>query len=359
MSAISIRNLRKDFGQVSALKEVSLEVRSGEFMTLLGPSGSGKTTLLNILQGFESPDAGDVLLEGRDITRLPPSQRGFGMVFQSYALFPHMNVAENVGYPLRARHIDRRRRAEMVQLALDQVELSEYGDRRPDQLSGGQQQRVALARALVFQPPVLLMDEPLAALDRRLRQSLQLSLKELHQRIKATILYVTHDQEEALVLSDRVCVMRDGQIAQVGTPSEIYSHPADTFVASFLGETNLLTGDVVENLQDTALVNVDSDRYCQLRVAGQWSPGDHVVLSVRPEDVLVSTNPNGPDREGLAAVVRSCVFMGDVWRVKCETEQGTSVISRRGAAEGDIEEGASVTLTVRPQTTVVFHSTQR
>lgn len=352
MADITVSGIRKSFGSVRALQGVDLHVRDGEFVTLLGPSGSGKTTLLNILQGFERPDAGAINLGDHDITRLTPRERGFGMVFQSYALFPHMTVADNVGYPLRARGVGRRDRDQLVAQTLAQVELAELGSRLPGQLSGGQQQRVALARALVFQPPVLLMDEPLAALDRRLRQNMQLNLKELHKRINATILYVTHDQEEALVMSDRICVMHDGQIAQIGTPDEIYTMPVTPFVASFLGETNLLTGQLVElPTRETALQLVDGTQLT-LRSTGPVSKDQQVTVSIRPEDILLV----GADhvRHGAAASVTSTVYLGDSWRLTCTTPGGISLVVKREASGHHVREQDHVRLAIRDEAAVIF-----
>lgn len=351
MADITITGIRKSFGPVQALRQVDLTVRDGEFLTLLGPSGSGKTTLLNILQGFEHPDAGTIRLGDRDITRLTPRERGFGMVFQSYALFPHMSVAENVGYPLRARGVSRRERDERVSRTLAQVELGELGSRLPGQLSGGQQQRVALARAMVFQPPVLLMDEPLAALDRRLRQSMQLNLKDLHQRINATILYVTHDQEEALVMSDRICVMHDGQIAQVGTPNDIYGFPTSPFVASFLGETNLLTGRLTAAEPGVALELADGTRLPLGSAHTRPSDGP-VTVSIRPEDLILvgAGHPTG----GAPASVSSTVYLGDAWRLTCTTHGGTPLVVKRDVAGHQAQLGDQVLLAVRNQAAVVF-----
>jgi ABC-type Fe3+/spermidine/putrescine transport system ATPase subunit len=351
MADITIRGVRKSFGAVQALRHVDLTVRDGEFLTLLGPSGSGKTTLLNILQGFENADAGSILLGDRDITSLAPRERGFGMVFQSYALFPHMTVAENVGYPLRARGVKRRARDEAVSRTLGQVQLSDFAARMPGQLSGGQQQRVALARAMVFQPPVLLMDEPLAALDRRLRQSMQLNLKELHERINATILYVTHDQEEALVMSDRICVMRDGQIAQIGTPDEIYGRPASPFVASFLGETNLLTGQLTVSDRGVALQLADGTRL-PMHPPSAPPSGGPVTVSIRPEDLLI-VDPDHPIG-GTRASLSSTVYLGDSWRLTCTTPGGTPLVVKRDVAAPKARQGDQVLLAVRDQAAVVF-----
>ena len=232
---------------------ISLDIRSGEFLTLLGPSGSGKTTTLMMIAGFETPTAGDIAIDGRSVVALPPHKRNIGMVFQNYALFPHLTVAENIGFPLKQRGIDRAARARLVAESLELVRLPGYQARYPRQLSGGQQQRVALARSIVFHPRLLLMDEPLGALDKQLRESLQLEMRRLHADLGITFIYVTHDQEEALTMSDRVAVMHEGLIAQVGTPEDLYDRPCDRFVASFIGESNFLPG-VVRGSEDGLVV---------------------------------------------------------------------------------------------------------
>ncbi len=242
---VEIEYLTKYYSEVGANRDVNLDVRPGEFLTFLGPSGSGKTTTLMIIAGFVVPTSGDVRINDRSIVQVPVHKRGIGMVFQNYALFPHLNVARNVAFPLEMRNLPKAEVARRVDAVLELVRLGGLRDRRPRQLSGGQQQRVALARALVFEPSVLLLDEPLGALDAKLREEMKLELKRLHHKIGATVLFVTHDQEEALTLSDRIAVFNDGALAQVGTPDELYHRPANRFVADFIGETNLLTGRVV------------------------------------------------------------------------------------------------------------------
>jgi putative spermidine/putrescine transport system ATP-binding protein len=237
---IEVRGLRKAYGEVAAVDGVDLEIGRGEFFTLLGPSGSGKTTTLRMIAGFERPDAGEIRLRGRDVSQLPPYARDVNTVFQDYALFPHMSVQENVEYGLRVKKVPKAERRRRAREALDMVRLEEYGDRKPSQLSGGQRQRVALARALVNRPQALLLDEPLGALDLKLRQELQLELKGIQQELGITFVYVTHDQEEALTMSDRLAVFRDGRIEQVGAPAEVYEHPASEFIAGFVGVSNVL-----------------------------------------------------------------------------------------------------------------------
>ena len=239
-ASVSLTGLEKRYDGVGAVRGISLEVQSGEFLTLLGPSGSGKTTTLMMIAGFETPSAGDIAVDGRSVIAIPPNKRNLGMVFQNYALFPHLSVADNIGFPLKQRGVDRTARARMVAEALEVVRLPGYGGRSPRQLSGGQQQRVALARAIVFRPRLLLMDEPLGALDKQLREGLQMELRRLHAELGITFIYVTHDQDEALTMSDRIAVVNEGRIAQLGTPEDLYDRPSDRFVASFIGESNFL-----------------------------------------------------------------------------------------------------------------------
>jgi putative spermidine/putrescine transport system ATP-binding protein len=246
--AIRLAGLRKSFGPVDAVAGVDLDIADGEFFSMLGPSGSGKTTVLRMIAGFERPTAGTVTLNGRDVTRVPPFDRDVNTVFQDYALFPHMNVQANVEYGLRVRRVDRAERRVRAEAALATVRLSGYGDRRPAELSGGQRQRVALARALVNRPRVLLLDEPLGALDLKLREEMQVELKSIQREVGITFVFVTHDQEEALTMSDRVAVFNGGRIEQVGAPAEIYERPATAFVAGFVGTSNLLTGAVAEQI---------------------------------------------------------------------------------------------------------------
>ncbi|HXG28443.1 MAG TPA: ABC transporter ATP-binding protein, partial [Nevskiales bacterium] len=237
---VSIRSASKRYDTLVALDSITLDIEAGEFVSLLGPSGSGKTTLLGILGGFVLPSSGSVWIGDRDITYVPPHKRDIGIVFQNYALFPHMTVGENVAFPLRARRLPKATWPKKVREALAMVELAGYEERRISQLSGGQRQRVALARAIVFEPRLILMDEPLSALDKQLRENMQIELRHLHKKLEATIVYVTHDQREALTMSDRVAILRNGRLIQIGTPDQLHDHPVDSFVASFIGESTLL-----------------------------------------------------------------------------------------------------------------------
>jgi putative spermidine/putrescine transport system ATP-binding protein len=287
--ALALHGLIKRYGSFTAVDDVSLRIERGQFLTLLGPSGSGKTTILMCIAGFVAPTAGAVLLDGRDITGLPPEKRDFGMVFQGYALFPHMTVAENVAFPLRVRRMGAAERQEKVRAALDLVQLDRFAERLPRQLSGGQQQRVALARALVFDPALLLLDEPLSALDKKLRAELQEELKALHRRVGRTFVNVTHDQEEALSLSDRVAILNHGKLVQEGAPAALYEAPRTRFVADFLGKSNFLRGTVQEARPDGLTLLAGATRLMQAVAtdAPRPPPGTPALLSLRPEKIAL------------------------------------------------------------------------
>ena len=287
--AVKLRDVTKTFGEVHALKDATLCVRRGELMTLLGPSGCGKSTLLNLIAGFLTPDRGELEIDGHRVTDIPPYKREIGMVFQNYALFPHMSAADNVGYGLRMRRLAKGEVKRRVADALALVRLSGIENRRPHQLSGGQQQRVALARALVISPKVLLLDEPLSALDRSLRASMQVEIKEIQRQLGVTALFVTHDQSEALSLSDRIAVMFDGQIRQIGTPADVYRRPSDRFVASFVGDVNVLRARLGSIDQTTATISLGAQSIPVATgpLAGS-KPGEPVDLFVRPEQLRLS-----------------------------------------------------------------------
>jgi len=303
---IHIQGLTKKFGQFYALDSVDLQVRSGEFLTLLGPSGSGKTTLLMAIAGFNRPDAGSIRFGESEMILTPPHRRNVGMVFQSYALFPHMSVAENVAFPLKLRQISATESTERVAEALATVQLSELGDRSIDQLSGGQRQRVALARAFVFRPRILLMDEPLSALDKKLREQMQIELKHLHEKLGVTTVYVTHDQREALTMSDRIAVINQGRLVQVGTPHVIYNHPANPFVADFIGESTMLplTRDNSGRLFfEKHLITADGPR----------DTGSDCSLVIRPERLFVIEDQAVDTEQTIvfSGTVRDFVFQGE------------------------------------------------
>jgi putative spermidine/putrescine transport system ATP-binding protein len=320
--------LRKVYGGVVAADRVDLSIAEGEFMTFLGPSGSGKSTTLYILAGLQDPTEGDVRLRGRSILATPPQQRGLGMVFQRYTLFPHLGVAENVAFPLKVRRVGKAEIAERVARALDLVRLRGFEDRRPAQLSGGQQQRVALARALVYAPPVLLMDEPLSALDKKLREEIQYEIRRIHQKTGVTILYVTHDQEEALRLSDRIAVFNTGRIEQVGTGRELYDNPATRFVADFIGESTFLSGRILRAGLGFADVGfADGTAAIRLRFHGTGATGEAAEVMLRPERIgLAEAAPEGVT--GLTVTIEDFVFLGTGTAVRVRTRWGEAVSVR-------------------------------
>lgn len=317
---IALHSLQKRYGSAMAVDDVSLSISAGEFISLLGPSGSGKTTTLMMIAGFELPDSGRVLLDEKDITRLPPHRRELGVIFQNYALFPHMTVAENVAYPLRMRRVAKAEVESQVRRVLDQVHLGALASRRPHQMSGGQQQRVAIARALVFDPPVLLLDEPLGALDKKLREHLRSEIKTLHKEVGKTMIYVTHDQDEALAMSDRVAVMHEGRIRQVSVPQELYRRPADLFVASFVGEVNLIPVELKSGIAYGAAGQ-------KLPVA-PWPDEDRdATLCVRPEHLHLDTSTAG-SAHGIQGRIVGMTFVGDATIFEFRSESGLQLTSK-------------------------------
>jgi putative spermidine/putrescine transport system ATP-binding protein len=319
--ALALQGLSKRYGSFTAVDDVSLRIERGQFLTLLGPSGSGKTTILMCIAGFVAPTAGAVLLDGRDITALPPEKRDFGMVFQGYALFPHMTVAENVAFPLRVRRLGAAERQQKVQAALDLVQLERFADRLPRQLSGGQQQRVALARALVFDPALLLLDEPLSALDKKLRAELQEELKALHRRVGRTFVNVTHDQEEALSLSDRVAILNHGKLVQEGAPAALYEHPRTRFVADFLGKSNFLHGTVREAHPGGFSMLAGGTRLVQAIAPDAPRPalGTPVLLSLRPEKIALLGEADTADNTVQGRIV-TWSYLGAGFAISVATE---------------------------------------
>jgi spermidine/putrescine ABC transporter ATP-binding subunit len=354
-AVVSLRALEKDFGNIGAVRGVSLEVGAGEFLTLLGPSGSGKSTTLMMIAGFETPTDGDISIDNRSVIGVSPHKRNIGMVFQNYALFPHLTVAGNIGFPLKQRGIGRTERDRMVTQALDLVRLPGYADRYPKQLSGGQQQRVALARAIVFSPRLLLMDEPLGALDKQLRESLQLEMRRLHADLGITFIYVTHDQEEALTMSDRIAVMNEGRIAQLGRPEDLYDHPCSRFVASFLGESNFLPG-IVHGFQDGEIV-VASCGGTMVRAvaASRPTPGDKVMLTMRPERMRFADTGCAPALNRMQATVTEAIFAGERCRYLLTAPDGTSMVLKEpsGSAIRRRTVGESAEITWSAADTVV------
>jgi putative spermidine/putrescine transport system ATP-binding protein len=301
-------------GKTLVVTDLNLDIRRGEFLTLLGPSGSGKTTTLMMLAGFEMPTRGDIHLGGRSIRKLPPYKRDIGVVFQNYALFPHMTAQENVAFPLVARHLGKAEIASRVAEALNLVQLRGFETRRVGQLSGGQQQRVALARALVFDPKLVLMDEPLGALDKQLRERMQLELKHIHERIGVTVVYVTHDQNEALTMSDRIALLRQGRIEQLANPAQLYEEPANSFVAQFVGENNRLPGKVIQVAGPECVVEVGGETVRALRVRVD-GPGGATQLSIRPESVRINPDPETYPNT-FEARIRELIYVGDHTRVR-------------------------------------------
>lgn len=313
-AAVRFEQVQKSYdGQALVVKNLNLDIAPGEFLTMLGPSGSGKTTCLMMLAGFEPATHGEIFLNDEPINNVPPHKRGIGMVFQNYALFPHMSVAENLAFPLELRKIDPNTRREKVQRALDMVELGAFGNRRPAQLSGGQQQRVAVARALVFDPDLVLMDEPLGALDKQLREQMQYEIKHIHENLGVTVVYVTHDQSEALTMSDRVAVFEDGIIQQLSPPDELYESPQNSFVAQFIGENNKLTGSVVSIEGTRCQVELDDGTRVQAEAVNVTSVGERTTVSLRPE--RIEFDPETPLDNTVSGQIREIIYHGDHLRI--------------------------------------------
>lgn len=317
---ITIRNVTKTYGQVYALDNVSLDVKSGEFLTLLGPSGSGKTTLLMVLAGFTRPDMGSLKFGDDEVIRTPPHLRNLGMVFQNYALFPHMTVAGNVGYPLRLRKTPKKEIQDRVENALELVQLGGLGERRINQLSGGQKQRVALARSIVFEPRILLMDEPLSALDKKLRDQMQIELRRLHERLGMTTVYVTHDQREALTMSDRIAVLNHGRIMQLATPQELYDYPQNKFVADFIGESTFLK---VEKSGSSLVAGG-----VKIRTSRPVPETESLVLLIRPERIRLIEGKPARNVNVFTATVTNVVYQGESFLLYANLQDGTEVAVR-------------------------------
>jgi spermidine/putrescine transport system ATP-binding protein len=344
LAMIEIRDVTKRFGRFTAVDRVSLTVRAGEFITLLGPSGCGKTTLLRLLAGFETPDEGQILLDGMEVSHLPPYRRNVNQVFQSYALFPHLTVRENVGFGLRMKNVPSADAGPRIRDALAMVSLDEMADRFPHQLSGGQRQRVALARAIVCRPKVLLLDEPLSALDAKLRHTMQLELKHLHKKLGLTFVFVTHDQEEALTMSDRIAVINRGQIEQLGDASEIYHKPRTAFAADFIGQANLLNVTVTGRNGTTARVRLDNGLELTVASAGLPAAAKSALLSIRPEKICISKQRM--DAENVfAAHIEEEIFRGATDQLRLVTEQGTklnALVANESAMQEAFHEGDRV-----------------
>lgn len=387
---LELKNIKKSFtpGE-DVLDDICLTVARGEFVTLLGSSGCGKTTTLRIIAGLEQTDSGSVWINGQDVTKLPPDKRDVNTVFQNYALFPHMNVAENIGYGLKLRKVPRGEIKKKVAQMLELVQLEGYEKRKPSELSGGQKQRVAIARALVNNPKVLLLDEPLGALDLQLRRAMQIELKHLQKKLGITFIYITHDQEEAINMSDRIAVMKDGRIEQIGTPDEIYNHPKTSYVATFVGNANILHG-VAENIQgENAIVKIENDRVIVKLETSQQDTGDtrakqylaageKVTLAVRSENILLQETAvigdtgtdyrdavdisvadgsldahNKNSVSGLQATVTEKNFAGGQLRVTLKLSDGTQLIASRYGIDASVAEGQTVRCSFLPTDAVL------
>ena len=333
---IKIENLSKSFGEKVVLDNINLDIKRGEFVTLLGPSGCGKTTLLRMLAGFMQPDEGVITMEDKNILTMPPHQRPLNTVFQRYALFPHLNVYENIAFGLKLKKVVSREIDNRVRKALKMVSMTDYEDRDVNSLSGGQQQRVAIARAIVNQPQVLLLDEPLAALDLKMRKDMQMELKQMHEALGITFIYVTHDQEEALTLSDTIVVMSEGKIQQIGTPIDIYNEPVNSFVADFIGESNILNGTMIK---DKEVEFIGHKFEC---VDAGFGENTAVDVVIRPEDIYIVGNVENADFTG---TVKSCIFKGVHYEMFVETDKGFELMIQDYNA---FEEGATVGMFIKP-----------
>jgi putative spermidine/putrescine transport system ATP-binding protein len=344
---VRFESVQKSYdGETLVVKDLNLDIAKGEFVTMLGPSGSGKTTTLMMLAGFEPATNGEIYLNGRPINNVPPHKRGIGMVFQNYALFPHMSVAENLAFPLSVRGMSKAEQQERVKKVLDMVELPQMGGRRPAQLSGGQQQRVAVARALVFEPDLVLMDEPLGALYKQLREQMQYEIKHIHESLGVTVVYVTHDQSEALTMSDRVAVFEDGVIQQLSTPEELYERPKNSFVAQFIGENNKLRGTVQEVGGDhIATVKLDSGDVVKALAVNVKGKGDRTLLSIRPERVTIEPK-KGKNTISLPGRVEELIYLGDHIRTRMSVAGHADFIVKvpNNAGHHQLKEGQSTTV---------------
>jgi putative spermidine/putrescine transport system ATP-binding protein len=357
---LQLNNVSKAFGAITAVDRISFTLAEGEFLSLLGPSGSGKTTTLQMIAGLTHPKSGEILLAGRPIGPLPPYKRDIGMVFQNYALFPHLTVARNIAFPLEMRHIhgaDIRRRVEAV---LKLVDLPGFEARYPRQLSGGQQQRVALARAIVFEPKLLLMDEPLGALDKKLREQMQLEIKHLHERLGVSIIYVTHDQDEALVMSDRIGVFNQGRLEQIGTAEQLYEQPMTRFVAEFVGETNMIRGEVREGANGRCTLET-AEGPLRGRARQAFRIGSAALISVRPERLRLETGDAAHnDRDGIQGHVCEVIYMGRLRKYVLNTLGGQKLIVARQVAGVEAKAftvGDTVIATFAPEDAVVLQDT--
>ena len=357
--SVQLASVSKHYGGSLAVDDVSLEIERGEFITLLGASGSGKSTLLNLIAGFLEPSSGSIRLDGTDLVGVRPHRRNMGVMFQNYALFPHMTVEANIAYPLQQRKISKAEIRRRVGEVLDLVQLSAYAKRLPRQLSGGQQQRVALARSIVFEPPVLLLDEPMGALDKALRESLQFEMKRIHEQLRITFIHVTHDQSEALAMSDRIAVLRSGRLEQVGTPRELYYQPATRYVAEFMGESNLFEGEADGGAPLMAIASAGLTIHAAN--AKSFAAGTSVTASIRPEHVQVARIDGSatPQRDAYRGRIAESTFLGSQRRVEVVLESGrqlTAVHAAENAAATVLSVGDEIQVTWRPDDVIVVAS---
>ncbi|MGH2613729.1 MAG: ABC transporter ATP-binding protein [Thermomicrobiales bacterium] len=341
---LDLLGLTKHYGAVVAVDAVDLVVEPGEFITLLGPSGSGKTTIMMMIAGFIEPTAGQILVDGDDIAGVAPERRNIGMVFQNYALFPHMTVFDNIAFPLKMRRWPKNHIAEAVRDALGIVRLEGFAARFPRQLSGGQQQRVALARALVYRPPVLLMDEPLGALDKKLREELQIEIKHIQSQLGLTVIYVTHDQSEALTMSDRIAVMDRGQVLQLGHPDDLYQRPATRFVADFIGDSNFLAGTIVARADDRDVVETPTNLRFHIPHLDGARTGDRIECALRPERVMLTAN--GQADNTFPATIVERIYLGELTKLRVALPSGEqlTVSQQNRQGSGDLADGQEVTV---------------
>ena len=352
---VELLGVSKRYGEVDALQRVDLSIRKGEFVTLLGPSGSGKSTLLNLIAGMTSPSSGRIVIEGRDATTLPTNRRGLGMVFQNYALMPHMTVFENIAFPLQVRKVAKEEIRRRVGAVLDLIQLGHVANRKPRELSGGQQQRISLARCIVYRPSIILMDEPLGALDKKLRDQLQIEIKHLHRQIGSTILYVTHDQQETLTMSDRVCLMNHGRVEQLGTPHDLYFRPQTVFAADFLGDSNILPASVAGADGEAMLAIRLPGFEGALRAPRRPGIGNSVRVMIRPESLRLAQQPE-PGWNALPAVVTEMIFAGGVTRYIMKVPGGQQMVLADLTMETSmsVELGREVTVQWRPESTILL-----
>ncbi|MDQ2065871.1 ABC transporter ATP-binding protein [Xinfangfangia sp. CPCC 101601] len=349
---VAFDHVQKSYDGVSlVVKDLNLSIAKGEFLTMLGPSGSGKTTCLMMLAGFETATHGEIRLDGRNINLVPPHKRGIGMVFQNYALFPHMTVGENLSFPLEVRGMGKDERETRIKRALDMVQMGAFASRRPAQLSGGQQQRIALARALVFDPALVLMDEPLGALDKQLREHMQFEIKHLHERLGITVVYVTHDQGEALTMSDRVAVFNDGRIQQLAPPADLYERPENSFVAQFIGENNKLPGTVEELSQGKALVRLATGELIDATPVNVTEKGQKTLVSIRPERVEFKPEMMPAGAHTIGAEVLEVIYMGDILRARLRVAGSDDFVikMRNTLGQTKLDRGQKINVGWHPQ----------